>query len=65
MMVSIPELFQLFLRFPLFGCISKGLKLLWGSLLKTDHLRSLKDACFQYFQLGGECVNGPVGLLSV
>ncbi|ESO95888.1 hypothetical protein LOTGIDRAFT_144418, partial [Lottia gigantea] len=29
------------------------------------HLHSLKRACFEYFKLGGECVNGPVGLLSV
>lgn len=24
----------------------------------------LQRGCFSYFQLGGECVNGPVGLLS-
>lgn len=29
------------------------------------HLMRLKDACFAYFQLGGECVNGPVSLLSI
>ncbi|XP_027027248.1 squalene monooxygenase [Tachysurus fulvidraco] len=28
-------------------------------------LNQLKRACFQYFKLGGECVNGPIGLLSV
>ena len=30
-----------------------------------DSLHELRKACFQYFQLGGECVAGPVGLLSV
>ncbi|KAJ3597404.1 hypothetical protein NHX12_000931 [Muraenolepis orangiensis] len=30
-----------------------------------DSLHELRKACFQYFQLGGECVNGPIGLLSV
>ncbi|XP_029307553.1 squalene monooxygenase [Cottoperca gobio] len=28
-------------------------------------LHELRKACFQYFQLGGECINGPIGLLSV
>uniref|UniRef100_A0A8B9EVK7 Squalene monooxygenase n=1 Tax=Amazona collaria TaxID=241587 RepID=A0A8B9EVK7_9PSIT len=30
-----------------------------------DSLHQLKKACFHYFRLGGECVSGPVGLLSV
>ncbi|KAM8847145.1 squalene monooxygenase [Synchiropus picturatus] len=30
-----------------------------------DSLHELRKACFQYFQLGGECINGPIGLLSV
>ncbi|KAM8811445.1 ERG1 monooxygenase, partial [Eudromia elegans] len=30
-----------------------------------DSLHQLKKACFHYFRLGGECVTGPVGLLSV
>uniref|UniRef100_A0A8C4Z6G4 Squalene monooxygenase n=1 Tax=Gadus morhua TaxID=8049 RepID=A0A8C4Z6G4_GADMO len=30
-----------------------------------DSLHELRKACFQYFQLGGECVAGPIGLLSV
>nr|XP_020467248.1 squalene monooxygenase [Monopterus albus] len=30
-----------------------------------DSLHELRKACFQYFKLGGECVAGPVGLLSV
>lgn len=30
-----------------------------------DSLHQLKKACFHYFRLGGECVAGPVGLLSV
>uniref|UniRef100_A0A4W4E861 Squalene monooxygenase n=1 Tax=Electrophorus electricus TaxID=8005 RepID=A0A4W4E861_ELEEL len=28
-------------------------------------LHQLRRACFHYFKLGGECINGPVGLLSV
>ncbi|XP_056617603.1 squalene monooxygenase [Triplophysa dalaica] len=32
----------------------------------TDNsLQQLRKACFRYFKLGGECVNGPIGLLSV
>ncbi|NXS19825.1 ERG1 monooxygenase, partial [Mystacornis crossleyi] len=31
----------------------------------VDSLHQLKKACFHYFRLGGECVSGPVGLLSV
>uniref|UniRef100_A0A8C6TU10 Squalene monooxygenase n=1 Tax=Neogobius melanostomus TaxID=47308 RepID=A0A8C6TU10_9GOBI len=32
----------------------------------TDNsLQELRKACFQYFKLGGECVAGPIGLLSV
>ncbi|KAK7885979.1 hypothetical protein WMY93_025600 [Mugilogobius chulae] len=30
-----------------------------------DSLHELRKACFQYFKLGGECVAGPIGLLSV
>lgn len=30
-----------------------------------DYLRQLRKACFLYFKLGGVCVAGPVGLLSV
>lgn len=32
---------------------------------ENAHLVSMKKACFEYFRLGGECVNGPVSLLSV
>uniref|UniRef100_A0A2D4M2W7 Squalene monooxygenase n=1 Tax=Micrurus spixii TaxID=129469 RepID=A0A2D4M2W7_9SAUR len=31
----------------------------------TDSLHKLKKACFCYFKLGGKCVSGPVGLLSI
>lgn len=32
----------------------------------TDNsLYQLRKACFHYFKLGGECINGPIGLLSV
>lgn len=30
-----------------------------------DSLQQLRKACFLYFKLGGKCVAGPVGLLSV
>uniref|UniRef100_A0A8I6AKW2 Squalene monooxygenase n=1 Tax=Rattus norvegicus TaxID=10116 RepID=A0A8I6AKW2_RAT len=30
-----------------------------------DSLRQLRKACFLYFKLGGECLTGPVGLLSI
>lgn len=30
-----------------------------------DSLHQLRKACFLYFKLGGECVAGPVGLLSI
>ncbi|GAA5993718.1 hypothetical protein JCM11641_000856, partial [Rhodosporidiobolus odoratus] len=29
-----------------------------------DNLEILKAGCFKYFELGGECVQGPVSLLS-
>ncbi|KAG6820534.1 hypothetical protein H0H93_015705 [Arthromyces matolae] len=32
--------------------------------LIDDALAVLRTGCFKYFQLGGECVNGPVSLLS-
>jgi squalene monooxygenase len=32
--------------------------------LPDENLRSLQLGCFRYFQLGGECVDGPVGLLA-
>ncbi|CEL56370.1 squalene monooxygenase [Rhizoctonia solani AG-1 IB] len=31
---------------------------------KDENLHVLRTGCFKYFQRGGECVNGPVGLLS-
>lgn len=33
-------------------------------LLVDEALEVLRVGCFKYFQLGGECVNGPVSLLS-
>nr|XP_056710381.1 squalene monooxygenase [Euleptes europaea] len=30
-----------------------------------DSLHQLRRACFLYFKLGGKCISGPVGLLSV
>lgn len=32
---------------------------------RDDNLYLLKKACFNYFKLGGGCISGPVGLLSV
>jgi squalene monooxygenase len=33
--------------------------------MKTDsNLKSLQLGCFRYFQIGGNCVDGPVGLLA-
>lgn len=29
-----------------------------------DRLRTLQKGCFKYFQMGGQCVDGPVGLLA-
>lgn len=29
------------------------------------YLEDLRQACFEYFKLGGAAVSGPVGLLSV
>lgn len=29
-----------------------------------DRLKILQEGCFRYFQLGGKCVDGPVGFLS-
>ncbi|XP_013908187.1 PREDICTED: squalene monooxygenase-like [Thamnophis sirtalis] len=34
-------------------------------LCLTDSLHKLRRACFFYFKLGGKCVSGPVGLLSM
>ncbi|KAH9479128.1 Squalene monooxygenase [Psilocybe cubensis] len=30
----------------------------------SDELQVLRTGCFKYFELGGECINGPVSLLS-
>ena len=34
-------------------------------LLHSVYLEDLRQACFEYFKLGGAAVSGPVGLLSV
>ncbi|CAG5121073.1 unnamed protein product [Candidula unifasciata] len=31
----------------------------------NEHLVCMKKACFEYFQLGGQCIDGPVSLLSI
>lgn len=38
-------------------------KLLTGEFL-DDNLEVLRAGCFKYFERGGECINGPVSLLS-
>ena len=36
-----------------------------GFFVRSDeNLEVLKTGCFKYFELGGECVGGPVSLLS-
>ena len=35
----------------------------YGLMAESD-LEVLREGCFRYFQLGGECVAGPVGFLS-
>jgi squalene monooxygenase len=34
------------------------------SIVSDDNLAVLRDGCFKYFELGGQRVAGPVGLLS-
>ncbi|OWZ62386.1 squalene monooxygenase [Cryptococcus neoformans Bt85] len=43
--------------------LSMALYSLFGGSDKAD-LAILREGCFKYFELGGECVAGPVGLLS-
>lgn len=33
-------------------------------LSSDENLAILREGCFKYFELGGECINGPVSLLS-
>jgi squalene monooxygenase len=32
--------------------------------LPDPQLRALQLGCFRYFQMGGQCIDGPVGLLA-
>ena len=34
------------------------------SIILDANLKALQLGCFRYFQLGGNCVDGPVGLLA-
>jgi squalene monooxygenase len=34
------------------------------TVLTAPELEVLRTGCFKYFELGGECVNGPVSILS-
>jgi len=31
---------------------------------EDENLFALREGCFKYFERGGECINGPVSLLS-
>ncbi|ODQ68380.1 SE-domain-containing protein [Nadsonia fulvescens var. elongata DSM 6958] len=42
--------------------LAQALYSLFGA--DTADLKVLQSGCFKYFELGGECVNGPVSLLS-
>ena len=35
-----------------------------NALTPDAHLKTLQLGCFRYFQLGGACIDGPVGLLA-
>jgi len=43
--------------------LSMALYDLFGGADEPD-LEILREGCFRYFELGGECIAGPVGLLS-
>lgn len=36
----------------------------WRCFVVDEYLAVLRNGCFKYFERGGECVNGPVSLLS-
>ncbi|PWN50632.1 SE-domain-containing protein [Violaceomyces palustris] len=42
--------------------LAQALYSLFGA--DDENLEVLREGCFKYFELGGECVNGPVSLLS-
>ena len=55
--------------YSLFGADGQSNRLLSARLCLTEtgtdeNLEVLKTGCFKYFELGGECVGGPVSLLS-
>jgi hypothetical protein len=35
-----------------------------GIFAADEKLRTLQRGCFKYFQMGGQCIDGPVGLLA-
>jgi squalene monooxygenase len=43
---------------------ANGRPSLYFSNVSDELLRALQEGCFRYFQLGGRCVDDPVGLLS-
>jgi len=52
-------------RKPLAGVVNILAQALYTLFAADDpRLRVLQQGCFKYFQMGGECVNGPVGLLA-
>jgi squalene monooxygenase len=38
--------------------------IIFFQITKDPSLEVLRTGCFKYFELGGECINGPVSLLS-
>ena len=42
--------------------LAQALYSLFGA--EDENLEVLREGCFKYFEMGGECVNGPVSLLS-
>lgn len=51
--------------YSLFAANGEFLQYVWVILILVDYqLQALQLGCFRYFQLGGNCVDGPVGLLA-
>uniref|UniRef100_A0A060T4Q4 Squalene monooxygenase n=1 Tax=Blastobotrys adeninivorans TaxID=409370 RepID=A0A060T4Q4_BLAAD len=61
-----PELQVFFMKRKNVGSVVNVLSVALYSLFAgaNEELKILQRGCFRYFQLGGECINGPVSLLS-
>ena len=67
MTVSLNDVVQLRdKRYPLASTINVLSLALYAVFAATDdpYLPAMREACFNYFQLGGECVNGPMSMLA-